>query len=367
MNKYVIIGAGILGASTAYHLTKQGAKVVIVDREHVGQATEAAAGIVCPWLTKRRNNDWYRLVTGGAAYYPSLVEMLKEDGETETGYAQVGAINIFSKEEMLNNKMKVALERKERNPEMGEITKLNIEETNELFPLLAPEYGAVHISGGARVNGAALRDALIRAAVKNGATYIKGEATLVKKGNRLVGASVHGETIYADAVIVAAGAWGKQLLEPIDVHIPISYEKAQIVHLHIPNNIETKDWPVVMPPFGQYFLTFAGGKIVIGATAEHLVQDTRVTIRGVHEIMNKALKVAPGFASCMYVQTKVGFRPFIPQSTPVAYPVPNIDNLYVANGLGASGLTAGPFLGKELAHSILELPTEIDMSLYARG
>ena len=43
MNKYVVIGAGILGASTAYHLAKSGADVVIIDRQDPGQATDAAA------------------------------------------------------------------------------------------------------------------------------------------------------------------------------------------------------------------------------------------------------------------------------------------------------------------------------------
>ncbi|GAE45963.1 D-amino acid dehydrogenase small subunit [Mesobacillus boroniphilus JCM 21738] len=55
MKKYVVIGAGILGTSTAYHLAKEGKSVIIIDREEPGQATDAAAGIICPWLTQRRN------------------------------------------------------------------------------------------------------------------------------------------------------------------------------------------------------------------------------------------------------------------------------------------------------------------------
>nr|WP_265182023.1 FAD-binding oxidoreductase [Geomicrobium sp. JCM 19055] len=48
MSKYVVVGAGILGASTAYHLAKAGHDVTIVDRFDAGQATDAAAGIVSP-------------------------------------------------------------------------------------------------------------------------------------------------------------------------------------------------------------------------------------------------------------------------------------------------------------------------------
>lgn len=64
MKSYIIVGAGILGASTAYHLAKPGARVTVIDRKEPGQATDAAAGIVCPWLSQRRNQDWYHLAKG---------------------------------------------------------------------------------------------------------------------------------------------------------------------------------------------------------------------------------------------------------------------------------------------------------------
>lgn len=70
MKKVIIIGAGILGASTAYQLAKLGAKVLIIDRKDKGQATDAAAGIICPWLSQRRNQVWYRLAKAGARFTP---------------------------------------------------------------------------------------------------------------------------------------------------------------------------------------------------------------------------------------------------------------------------------------------------------
>ncbi|MFX7302958.1 FAD-dependent oxidoreductase, partial [Acinetobacter baumannii] len=73
MQKIIVVGAGILGASTAYQLSKRGAEVIIVDRKHEGQATDAAAGIICPWLSQRRNQAWYKLAKEGARFYPSLI------------------------------------------------------------------------------------------------------------------------------------------------------------------------------------------------------------------------------------------------------------------------------------------------------
>src|SRR5690625_2466508 len=100
--KVIIIGAGIIGSTAAYKLSKQGAEVTVIDRNENGKATDAAAGIVCPWLTQRRNKAWYQLAKGGAKIYPSLMAELEEDGETETGYSKVGAITIRNIDQKLD-------------------------------------------------------------------------------------------------------------------------------------------------------------------------------------------------------------------------------------------------------------------------
>jgi D-amino-acid dehydrogenase len=92
--KVVVVGAGILGASTAYHLARQGAEVTLVDRADDGRATAAGAGIVCPWGAPVEERPHYALLAGGARYYPELVAMLREDGEQDLGYARVGGLYV---------------------------------------------------------------------------------------------------------------------------------------------------------------------------------------------------------------------------------------------------------------------------------
>ncbi|MFC3040821.1 NAD(P)/FAD-dependent oxidoreductase [Virgibacillus xinjiangensis] len=350
MMKHIIIGAGILGASTAYHLAKKGEEVVIIDRHEPGQATRNAAGIVCPWLTNRSNQAWYQLVLGGARYYPALIEELIREGERETGYEQVGAVNIFDTEEKLDRKMEIAYKRKEEAPEMGEITRLSPEQTKALFPPVSDIYGAVHIGGAARINGAALTDALLRAAQKKGADLVRGDASFLYHHVEIQGVEVLGERRYADQVIVTNGAWTNELFVPIGMRPDVTFEKAQIIHLQMPG-MDTSRWPVMLPPFNHYMLTFGNGKIVVGATKETADSfDSRVTAGPVHQLMNKALRVAPGLADATYLGTKVGFRPFTPGSLPVIGRVPGMEHVLIANGLGASGLTSGPFVGAQLAN-----------------
>lgn len=115
MKSYIIIGAGILGASAAYHLAKAGADVTVIDWKHPGQATDAAAGIVCPWLSQRRNQAWYAIAKGGARYYNQLIQQLEADGETETGYQKVGAVSLHT-DEKSSAKWRKELIKEERTP-----------------------------------------------------------------------------------------------------------------------------------------------------------------------------------------------------------------------------------------------------------
>ncbi|MDE8565484.1 FAD-binding oxidoreductase [Anoxybacillus rupiensis] len=360
MKSYIVVGAGILGASTAYHLAREGAAVTIIDRGDKGQATAAAAGIVCPWVSQRRNQVWYRLARGGAKFYPSLIQELQSHGETETGYERVGALCLHTDKEKLEKMMDRTLQRRQEAPEIGEVTKLSFAQAKQLVPALAEGYEAVYVSGAARVNGKALRDALVRAAQKLGAIYIKGDAKIVQQHSHVNGVEVAGTYYQADAVVIAAGAWAKELLLPLGIEFLVTPQRAQIIHLEKPEQ-DTDHWPVVMPPNNQYLLTFPKGRVVVGATHEDGVGfDCRATAGGVYEILHKALAIAPGLSDCTHSETRVGFRPYTPGFLPVFGALPGFTGIYVANGLGASGLTAGPYLGAELAKLIVGKPTELN-------
>ncbi|MBY7142764.1 FAD-binding oxidoreductase [Virgibacillus sp. NKC19-3] len=363
-SKFIIIGGGILGASTAYHLAKNGAEVTLIDRKDKGQATDAAAGIICPWLSQRRNKAWYRLAKGGARIYPHLVQELASDGETETGYKQVGAISLHTDEKKLTAMYDRAHKRREEAPEMGDISLLNTKQTQEMFPLLSDRFGAVHVSGGARVDGRKLRDSLLRGFKKHGGVLRHGEATLLSSGHQVTGVQLHSEIIEAETVIATSGAWMNELIKPLGVSFEVTMQKAQILHLKIPT-VENTDWPVVMPPNNSYLLGFHDQRLVVGSTHDdHTGFDTRVTAGGVHEILTKALEVAPALANSTVLETRVGFRPFTPGFLPVLGALPGYAGLLLANGLGASGLTMGPYVGTQLAKLALGMELEMDLTDY---
>ncbi len=366
MKKVIVIGAGILGASAAYQLAKEGAEVLIIDRKDQGQATDAAAGIICPWLSQRRNQAWYGLAKAGARFYPGLIAELRSEGETDTGYANVGALSIHHDIEKISRMHERAQSRQADAPEIGGITVLNEEETQSRFPLLAEGYHSVQISGASRIDGRALRDALLRSAQRNGAVLMHGDAALQFDNNRVTGAVAGGKNFTADTVIVCAGAWASPLLLPLGIRFKVHFQKAQIMHVQVADQQDTGAWPVIIPPTDQYLLSFEDRKIVIGATHENEIEgyDTRVTVGGMQEILNKGLELAPGLADSTFQEVRVGFRPFTPGFLPVIGAFPGWEGLITANGLGASGLTMGPFIGSQLAKLALGLELDIELHDY---
>ncbi len=361
---YIVVGAGILGASTAYHLVKAGANVTLVDRRDEGQATGVAAGMICPWMSQRRNQAWYTLAKNGAKYYPELVAELEACGEMKIGYRKVGALSIHTDDAKLDKIEERVLKRLHDAPEIGEVRRLSTSETKAMLPLLGDKYRAVYVSGAARVNGSELRDALIKATLNRGATFIEGNAKLVYEGSSVIGVEVNEQLIYADKVIVTAGAWVRELLEPLGLSFLIEPQKAQIVHLE---GVEgrTETWPVVIAPTNKYMLPFERGRIVVGTTYEdHVGFDSRVTAGGVHEILDQAFMIAPALTKSTIAQIGVGFRPVAPGFHPVIGELPNYEGVVVANGLGASGLTVGPYLGSELARFVLGEVIELDLDEY---
>ena len=76
MKKIAIIGGGIIGMTLANYLDTDKFDISLFDDEK-NQATKASAGIISPWLSKRRNKKWYQLAKDGAAFF----EKMKNDLE----------------------------------------------------------------------------------------------------------------------------------------------------------------------------------------------------------------------------------------------------------------------------------------------
>jgi D-amino-acid dehydrogenase len=357
----VVVGAGILGASTGFHLARAGARVTIVDQAHEGRATAAGAGIICPWVSGADDAAFYGLYVAGARYYNELVPALAELGETDLGFRRVGALVVSSDANELEAFNDILLRRRADTPEMGQTTVLSPPATRALFPPLRNDLAGLHVANGARVDGRKMACGLMRAAQALGARLVAGHAELAAADGRITGARVGGAALAADGVVVTAGAWAPTLLRPLGVALPIEPQRGQIVHLHLPGH-DTRQWPVVLPPGSHYLLAFDDSRVVAGATREGGTGfDYRVTAAGQAEVLAEALGVAPGLGAATIVETRVGFRPVGRGVRPLLGSVGGL-GLLIGNGLGAAGLTIGPLAGRLLADMALGREPPLDLA-----
>lgn len=362
--RVVVVGAGVLGASAAYHLALAGVRTIVVDRAHEGRATAAGAGIICPWSSRVEDPDWYRLSAAGARHYPELAARLRQDGESAFGYRRVGALATAAHAADLDEIEQRVRRLREAAPEVGEVTRLSPAAARALFPPLRDDLAAVHVAGAARVDGRLLAAAMLRGAQKHGAELHHATAELVGSPGRITGVRADGRAVEADAVIVAGGAWAPALLASIGVRLAVEPQRGQITHIRLPGT-DTAAWPVVLPPSSHYLLAFDDQRVVVGATRETGSGfDYRVTAAGQAEVLAEALAVAPGLGGGSIIETRIGFRPVGPDIRPLLGAVPGFDGLLVGNGLGAGGLTMGPYAGRLLAQMARGERPEIDPAPY---
>ncbi|QQP70457.1 FAD-binding oxidoreductase [Carnobacterium sp. CS13] len=357
-----VVGAGIVGATTAFYLSAAGYAVTIYD-EGTGQATSAAAGIICPWLSQRRNKQWYQLAAAGAAFYPTLMQDLNEDMMNSDIYRQVGTLVFKKSPELLAKLEKIALKRRETAPEIGELSILSPAEIKAKLPLLETEQSALFASGGARVDGSLLTKKLVEAAVSNGADYFpeKAQLTMSTTGTYTIATPTH--TKHFSAVVLAAGAWLPEILQPLGFSVDIRPQKGQLIHLEVEE--ETQDWPVVMPDGEKDIIPFPNGRIVVGATHENdegydlVPSEEKLAV-----MLNEAAELAPSLAKATIKEARVGTRAFTSDFAPFFGEVPESPGLYVASGLGSSGLTSGPIIARMLTQLIMDKPTDLPVFDY---
>ena len=136
ITRIVVVGGGIVAASAAYHLAREGASVITVEADLPGPATGAGAGIVCPW-SDEGDEVSYQLCAHGARYYPELLDMLARDGEADTSYAKVGTLCVAADVAPLEAIEALLLSRRSARPEIGDISLAGPGEPKRAFPPLA--------------------------------------------------------------------------------------------------------------------------------------------------------------------------------------------------------------------------------------
>jgi len=343
MKKVAIVGAGIVGATAAYYLSKEADIEVSVFDHGLGQATKAAAGIISPWFSKRRNKAWYKMARLGADFYIDLLNDLQESGQEVDFYQRSGVFLLKKDESKLEELYKLALQRKDESPLIGELAILDQATTSNLFPGLEGFERLLYASGGARVDGQLLVTRLLEASQVK---VIKDRVTIIPESS---GYQI-GNQIF-DQVVLATGAWLGDILEPLGYEVDVRPQKGQLRDYQVPQDMGA--YPVVMPEGEWDLIPFPSGKLSLGATHENdMGFDLTVDKNMLQQMAEAASSFYPSLKDAMLSGERVGIRAYTSDFSPFFGEVPNLSGVFVASGLGSSGLTTGPIIGYHLAQML---------------
>ncbi len=349
-----MVGGGLVGMSLAYELVTAGADTVLIDRHDPGRATDAGAGILSPETNLDPDPGLFAFGSAAARHYATLAERLEDDGVTETGFGVTGSL-LVAEREGDDQTMAMAVELVERrSPGLAE--EIEPDEVSRFFPLLGPVRRALFNPTGRRVDGRVLNDGLRRAAQARGLRVIGSGATGVNLDRRrgtIEGVVTDQETVAADTVVIAGGAWSPEMAKTFGVTLPVYPLKGQIIHLSVPD-ADTRAWSIVQPVLSYYLVPWPDGRVACGGTMEAGAGfDHRPTADGLYQLLRECLRTAPGLAQSTVAEIRVGTRPSTPDDRPVLGRLPGWTNAFVATGHGAEGLLLGPLSGLMVAREVL--------------
>ncbi|MDI3340053.1 MAG: FAD-binding oxidoreductase [Sphaerobacter sp.] len=353
----VVVGGGVIGCAASYELSKAGVSVAIVEaREVASGASGASAGGV---RQQGRDPRELAIAMRAIARWPSLEAELGAD----LGYRQDGHLTLVAREEDLP-----ALEqrvRAERARGLG-IEVVGRDVLDALVPGLAPDIiaGAWCPTDGHAMPILVTR-AFCRAAQRHGATLYERTAVigLRLQGDRVVGVRTTRGEIACRAVLLAAGAWSRELARTVGLELPIAPHALQMM---VTDPMPSRLKPVLtcvgrrlslkQLPSGAYLL--GGGW---SGTVDWAGRFGRTRIASLAGSAVDASAVYPLLRRTRIVRAWTGLEAIAADEVPILGPAPGVAGLIIACGFSGHGFALAPCIGELMAELIVTGQTSLPL------
>jgi glycine cleavage system aminomethyltransferase T/glycine/D-amino acid oxidase-like deaminating enzyme len=370
----VVVGGGVVGCSTAYHLTKLGrTDVLVLEQGHLsGGTTWHAAGLVGPL---RATEAGTRLVQYSAELYAAL------EAETglATGYLNVGGLIVARTEDRM-----VQLRRTAANAAAYDLDcrMLSAEEAGELWPPMRTDdlLGGIWLPGDGKVNPTDLTQSLARGARQGGASIIEGvrvtgyEIEDGPTGRRVTGVRTDHGDVDTEAVVLCAGQWSKALGDLAGVTVPLhSAEHFYVVTDAVEGT--RPDLPIMRDPDGWiYFKEEVGGLVVGGFEPDAKPWVAPDAIPHPFEfqlldedwehfsvLMDQAVRRVPALEETGIRTFYNGPESFTPDNQFLMGEAPGLRGFFVGAGFNSVGIASAGGAGRALAEWVVEGEPTSDM------
>ena len=345
----IIIGGGVIGCAIAYNLRKSGTDVTVVERGEIGgQASSAAAGLLAPLGPISAPGPFANLLLSSFAMFPALVPELEEASGMRLNYEQTGALRTVRNPKRIQNLQK----RFEAWQPLGlKMYWLSGDEARQREPLLSPDISAaIYAPEESQIKAPQLVRAFSQAASNSGASiHSHTEIIDLQRNHTKVTAvqTASGELITCNYLIVATGAWTACYSKWLDMTLPVSPLRGQILSYQQPAT------PLQHIIFGDAaYIAPKGNNLIVGATKEETGFDSSVTTEGKAWLSETATRIVPILRQSIAKDAWAGLRPKTPDGWPILGPVPHLENITLATGHNGVGILLSAITGQAIAEYV---------------
>jgi sarcosine oxidase subunit beta len=365
----IIIGGGVIGCSIAYHLARRKAKVAVLEAGDLAAGSSGACdGLV--FLQSKKPGVHLNLALASRERFIDLENELSVPIE----FSSCGGMVIIEEQDQMQA-MRTFVDRQVQGGLA--VSLLDAGQARELEPELSANIAGATWSGlDGQVNPIALTQGLALGARKLGTEILTRTAvnSFVRDKGRVQAVHTNHGRFEAQVIVLAAGVWTAGLGSMLDLHIPITPRKGQLVVTQPARSLLGRPMLSATYIAAKFDPELAGSgdqgvsmeqtahdTLLLGSTREFAGFDHSTTRQGITRIVRRCAALVPALKELHIIRSFAGLRPYTPDGLPILGPAPGVDNMYIAAGHEGDGIALAPITGELMAQMIWEDRTDIPL------
>jgi sarcosine oxidase, subunit beta len=350
----VVLGAGVMGTSIAFHLAKRKAgRIVVLDKDHVGRGGSGRSSALVRMHYTFPPEVQLALVSLGM--FQRWQEYVGAPGD----FRQTGFVRIVHPDDTEKLKRNVDWQRR-----IGvEVMLIGPDELRELEPdwNVDDVKLAAYEPDSGYSDGAGVANDFLSAARELGVTYLpRTQATAFHiESGRVQGIiTAHGE-IAAPVVIAATGPWSRPLFQPASYDPPIETEYHQVAILKNAPGMKGGGCACIDSGTGTYFRSDGSDKFLVGDFYGKRPVDPddfpqRASEHDLEELIERACRRIPKLQNAEVMRGVTGVYDMTPDSRALLGAVPGVQGLYICAGFSGMGFKISPAIGLVMSELLLD-------------
>lgn len=359
----IVIGAGVHGASLAFHLVERGASVIVVERSGVAAgATGRSSGLV------RMHYDLLAETRLAWASFPYFLDWTQRVGAGDCSFVRTGFLWLEAAEGEARLRANVEAHRELGIPK----SLVGADDIRRLAPSLvvADDELAAYEPDSGYADPSGTTAGFMHAARDRGATLVRGaEVTAIPvAGGRVTGVETTKGSFAAPVVVNAAGGWAARVAALVGLDIPVTVWRHDTGYLGVPASL-ARPLPVVIDhPNAQYLRPEGAELALVGLEDESGLdgdpdRDTAEAEPGFADrVTERVIRRVPGLVDGTFQSAHSGQDGLTPDQRSILGPA-GPDGLFLDCGHSGTGFKLGPAVGLGMAEWILDgAPSSVDLS-----